>query len=205
MAQGGSSQSVSGGRSSRVRTNTPAVPVPCYLVAGGRDRTPDRAAAAGEGLGLGRRGAAAAGRGVVIPGVVLVHDPGKKKVSGDSGVQTRSEILPAKKARAENAWRNPGGGRHRRKVQRAHVNEPTLPAAGTSRSFCLKTDSRYCLRYTREAHRSAQVRQLTPRGTHTSDSRGLYTSPVEVLCRLSVVFPPQTHGALHGTFFFFSL
>ena len=49
-----------------------------YLVVGGRDRTPDRAAAAGERLWLGRRGAAAAaGRGVVVPGVVLVHDPGE--------------------------------------------------------------------------------------------------------------------------------
>lgn len=53
----------------------------CYLVAWGRDRTSDRAAAACEGLWLGRRGAAAAGRGVVVPGVVLVHDPGKRKIS----------------------------------------------------------------------------------------------------------------------------
>lgn len=50
----------------------------CYLVARGRDWTSDRAAAAGEGLWLWRRRAASAGRGVVVPGVVLVHGPGKR-------------------------------------------------------------------------------------------------------------------------------
>lgn len=54
-----------------------------YLVAWGRDRTSDRAAAACEGFWLGRRGAAAAGRGVVVPGVVLVHDPGERNISAD--------------------------------------------------------------------------------------------------------------------------
>lgn len=54
-----------------------------YLVAWGRDRTADRAAAAREWLWLGRRSAAAAGRGVVVHGVVLVHDPGKRKISVD--------------------------------------------------------------------------------------------------------------------------
>lgn len=52
-----------------------------YLVAWGRDRTADRAAAACEWLWLYRRSAAAAGRGVVVHGVVLVHDPGKRKIS----------------------------------------------------------------------------------------------------------------------------
>lgn len=52
-----------------------------YLVVGGRDRTADRTAAAREGLGLWRRGAAAAGRRVVVPGVVLVHDPGRRQIS----------------------------------------------------------------------------------------------------------------------------
>lgn len=52
-----------------------------YLVAWGRDRTSDRAAATCEGVWLDRRGAAAAGRRVVVPRVVLVHDPGKVDVS----------------------------------------------------------------------------------------------------------------------------
>lgn len=54
-----------------------------YLVAGGRDRTPDGAAATCEGVWLDRRGAAAAGRRVVVPGVVLVHDPGKVDLPSD--------------------------------------------------------------------------------------------------------------------------